>query len=92
MPRKKQDQAPGEAAGEPKRGLAIALPVEQERQMRRLSEKIGISLSAIRKTLETSPRIANQLTDELKKIHNAWLDTQAKAGDIFGPPDEASRG
>jgi|GEM_PF-4601808 len=73
------------------KGIAITLPAEQEAQFRKLSAKTGLSLRELRTALETSRGVAEAITAELKKRHNAWLEVQAKAGDIFAPTQEESR-
>lgn len=72
------------------KGIAITLHSEQELQMRRLCAKTGMSLASVRQVLETSPAVMGAVTDSLKKLHNQWLDAQAKAGDIFAPEKEGN--
>lgn len=92
MPRTTREEGtPSPASGRPSKGIAIALPPEQEAQVRKLSAKTGLSLRELRTALEASRGVAEAITNELKKRHNAWLETQAKAGDIFAPQEE-SRG
>lgn len=76
--------------GKTPKGIAITLPAEQEAQARKLSAKTGLSLRELRTALETSRGVAEAITNELKKRHNAWLESQAKAGDIFAPDKEGT--
>lgn len=85
----KKDASAEQPAENGKRGIAITLPLEQEAQLRKLSAKTGISLRELRGALETSRGVAEAVTNELKKRHNAWLEAQAKAGDIFAPQEES---
>lgn len=77
--------------GKTPKGIAINLPPEQEAQARKLSEATGITLRELRECLEKHPLVAGAITDALKRRLNAWIESKAKAGDIFAPAQEESR-
>lgn len=95
MPRKPREMPPGGGPNPPSerpaKGIAINLPSEQQTQARKLSEATGITLRELREALEKSPVVADAITQVLKRRLNAWIESKAKAGEIFAPQEE-SRG
>lgn len=95
MPRKPRETPP--EGGEPNpprerpaKGIAITLQPAQEQQLRRLAAKTKMGLGELRIAVETSPRVADAITAELKSQLNKWLERQA-ADDPFAAREE-SRG
>ncbi len=81
MPRKPRNEptagTPNPPTERPK-GIAITLQPEQERQLRALASKTKMTLGELRAAVETSPRVSDAITAELKSQLNRWKERQDK--------------